>query len=313
MAQLLALVEKHLGAQFDGVVEWLRDQNGLDDIEQRLRAGDIRGVVQSIDDAALKFAAETHASFVHAAQTASSWLNDQVPDALVRFDTNVPNVVAAAQQNQLEWVTDMRQETREVVHQILVDGARTNANPREMARDIRDSIGLTGQQESAVRSYRAALESQDWSNALGRELSSGHSDRTIAAARAADKALTQQQIDLAVERYRQAQVQARAVTIARTEALRNVHAGADAAFQQAIDRGDVSAEELEGQWNPGPNTRYARPDHRATELTEQRPAYGEPFQMPDGTQMMRPGDPAGGPDNVINCRCTKSVRYRAAA
>ena len=312
MADLLELVEKHLGSEWSGVVDWLRSHNSLDDIEARLRDGDTRGVLQAIDDAALKFAAETHAAYVHSAQEASSWLNEKLPDALVRYDVNNAAAIAAAQQNQLEWVTDLRQETRDTIHQVIVEGHQRGANPREVARDIRDSIGLAPPQESAVRSYRAALESHDWSNALGRELSSGHSDRSIVAARDAGRALTADQIDVAVERYRQAHVNARAETIARTEGQRNVHAGIDSAFSQAVERGDVDPEQLEGQWLCGPKTRYARPDHRAPELLGQRPTFSELFEMPDGTRMRHPGDPAGGARNCVCCRCTKATRLVAA-
>lgn len=307
MNRLLDLVERHLGAQWLDVVDWLRDQNLLDDIEARIRAGDFAGVVQSIDDAALKFAAETHAAFVHSGQTAASWLDDQVPDALVRFDQADPAVIASAKQNQLEWVSGMTQETRAVVQQVIVDGTQRSANPREIARDIRDSVGLTPQQEAAVRSYRRALEQQDYSNALGRELSSGHSDRTIAAARDADKALAEPQIDLAVERYRAAQVQARAETIARTETLRNVHAGVSAAFEQAISRGDIDADQLEKEWHHAGGGRYSRPDHVALDGT--KVAWGDTFEA-GGEQLQYPGDPNASAANVANCRCTFSQTFK---
>jgi len=311
MATLLDLVERHLGGQWVDLVEWLRERNALEDIEQRLARGDYRGVIQAVDDAALKFAAETHAAYVQSGQTAAQWLDDQpaLADSLVRFDQTSPEVLRAAQQNQLEWVRDLTTETRQVVNQVLVDGTQRSANPREIARDLRDSIGLTPQQEQAVRSYRQALEQQDWSNALGRELSSGHSDRTIAAARDADRALTQNQIDLAVERYRQAQVSARAEAIARTETLRNVHAGVTAAFDQAISRGDIDADELEKEWIHAGGGRFSRPDHVALDGTTV--GYRETFEV-GGARMKYPGDPAGGPDQTVNCRCTFATTIKAA-
>ena len=76
---------------------------------------------------------------------------------------------------------DITEEQRASIRQVIVDGAETGANPRAMARDSRDSIGLTPNQEAAVRSYRFAIDNADWSDALGRELSDGRSDRTLAA------------------------------------------------------------------------------------------------------------------------------------
>jgi hypothetical protein len=307
MATLLDLVERHLGGQWIDLVQWLRERNALEDIEQRLAQGDYRGVIQAVDDAALKFAAETHAAYVHSGQTAAQWLDDQpvTADSLVRFDQTNPEVLRAAQQNQLEWVRDMTTETRQVVNQVLVDGTRRSANPREIARDLRDSIGLAPNQEAAVRSYRQALESQDWSNALGRELSSGHSDRTIAAARDADRALTQDQIDLAVERYRQAQVTARAEAIARTETLRNVHAGVQQAFQQAVDRGDVEAKDLVSEWIHAGSGRLSRPDHVA--MDGKMVPFGTAFELPSGARLRYPGDSSAPPSETVNCRCTFST------
>jgi len=308
MNTLMDLVEKHLGNEWTAVIDWLRDHNSLDEIEARLSSGDTRGVLQAIDEAALKFAAETHAVYVHAAQTESSWLNGRLSDSLVRFDTNNRAAIEAAQQNQVEWVTGMREETREVVHQAIIGGHERGANPREVARDIRDSIGLTGNQASAVRSYRDALEAQDWSNALGRQLSSGHSDRTIASARDADRALTQAQIDLAVERYRQGHVAARAETIARTEMLKNVHAGVAGAIDQAISRGDVDADQLEKTWHHALRGRHSRPDHEA--IDSKSVGYGETFDV-GGEPMLYPGDPSASVGQLVNCRCTVSHRIVA--
>ncbi|HSN26325.1 MAG TPA: phage minor head protein [Kofleriaceae bacterium] len=287
------------------MIDWLRDQNSIDAIEAALQRHDYAAVLQAVDDAALKFAAETHASYVHSAQTAATWLDNQpaTADSLVRFDQTDPAVIQAARQNQLEWVRDMTFETRQVVRQTISDGTQRGAHPLEIARDVRDSIGLTAQQEAAVRSYRRALESQDYSNALDRQLSSGHSDRTIAAAQDAGRALAKPQVDLAVERYRQAQVKARAEAIARTESLRNVHSGIESAFSQAIARGDIDADSVVKEWHHAGGGRYSRPDHVA--LDGETVKWGETFSVGDA-EMKYPGDPAGGADQTVNCRCTVS-------
>ena len=311
MLTLMDLVERHLGSQWLGVVDWLRDQNQVDAIEAALQRHDYAAVLQAVDDAALKFAAETHAAYVHSAQTAAQWLDEQpvTADALVRFDQTDPAVIQAARQNQLEWVRDMTVETRQTVRQVIYDGTVRSANPREIARDIRDSIGLAPQQEVAVRSYRRALEQQDYANALDRQLSSGHSDRTIAAAQDARRALSADQIDTAVERYRQNQVNYRAETIARTETLRNVHAGVTAAYDQAIARGDLDADQLEKEWIHAGGGRFSRPEHVALDGT--MVGWGEAFDV-GGARMQHPGDPAGGAENTANCRCTFATTVKAA-
>lgn len=309
MARLLALVEKHLGVGWIDISEWLRDQNTLDDIEDRLRAGDYDNVVEDLQEAAEKFAAETHSAYVTSGKTTAEWLDKQLPDSLVRFDQTNHLAVARAKSNQLELVGGLKDEQRVMLNQVLVDGTRNGTNPREMARDIRDSIGLAPNQEEAVRSYRRALENGDWSNALGRELSSGHSDRAIVAARKAGRTLSAEQVDTAVERYRQNFLTHRAETIARHEALRNVHQGNEDAFQQAIDRGDLDADTLESEWVPAPKTRYARKDHQA--MKGQKRKFGEPFETPRGVKLRYPGDPDAPISETAGCRCQKTTRVVA--
>jgi hypothetical protein len=302
---LLALVERHLGSSWLDVADWLRQQNGLDAIEARLRVGDYYGVVQGIEDAARRFAAETHSQFVLAGQRGSAWLDEQLPSRLVRFDIQNERAVSAARRNQLELVHGLTQEAREKVGAIVVDGQRAGTNPREMARSIRDSIGLTSSQEAAVRSYRTALEQADFSNALSRQLSHGQSDRTIRRVQRDGSQLTNAQIDQAVERYRQNALTARAETIARTESGRNVHAGLAEAFQQAVDRGDIEAGQLVKEWIHAGRGVHSRESHR--EMDGKQVKWGEAFSLPSGARMQWPHDPAGGAGETANCRCTYST------
>lgn len=304
MEELLKLVEEHLGKQWIEVTDWLRDHNQLEDIEERLRAHDYEGAIKGVEDAALRFAAETHAAYVLSAQRNAQWLDGEV-DSLVRFDVQNEHAVAAARANQYEWATGWTQEVRDTVRQVIVRGRENGTNPLDLARDIRDSIGLTPQQEAAVASYREALEQQDWSNALGRELSNGHSDRTVAAARDADRALTKEQIDLAVARYRDNMQTSRAETIARTESLRAIHEGQQEGLRQAVARGDVDADELILEWHHALVGRYSRPDH--VKMDGVQVQFGQDFELPDGVRMAFPGDPRGGAKHNANCRCTRST------
>lgn len=310
MQKLLDLVERHLGAGWLDVVRFLRDQNSLDDVEARVRVNDYEGAIAGIEEAAAKFAIDTHAGYVEAGQQAAAWLDGEI-DSLVRFDVANDHAVRWAQQNELATVRQITEDQRQTMRTVIVDGVRDGRNPLEIARDLRDSIGLTDYQAQIVQNYRSALESGDWSDALGRELTDGRSDRSVEAARRAGKQLRADQIDTMVERYRQNMVGMRAEMLARTEALRVVHQGTDEMFRQAIARGDVDADSLVGQWMPGPNGKNARDWHREPALLAQRPKVGMPFRLSDGSEMEYPGDPAGGAENCIGCRCTRAVRLAA--
>lgn len=304
---LLAKIERALGASWIDIADWLRDQNSLDAIEAKLLRGDYLGVVSEVESAARMFATETHGAFVRAGQKQAAWLDEQpqLKDKLVRFDLKNDRAIRAAQRNELELVQGLTAETREVIRNVVVDGTITAINPREMARNIRDAIGLTPQQEKAVRSYRRALKEQDWSNALGRELSSGQGDRTIRRVARDGVGLSDRQIDDLVERYRQNALTSRAETIARTESARNVHAGLGEAFQQAVDRGDLEAGQLVVEWihaNRGPKS---RPHH--VDLDRTTVKWGEKFTLPSGVRMRWPHDEGAPASEVANCRCTFST------
>lgn len=313
MAKLVKLLEKQFGLAWVDVMAWLRESNGLDAIEARIIAGDWAGAVASLDGAALKVAAEAQASYELAGRKAADWLDGKVAGSLVRFDTADAPIVRRARENQLELVQGFRDEHNRVAQQIarraMIEGAQGGINPRAVARDFRDSIGLTAYQESVVSNYRRALERGDYAKAMGYELRDGRGDKSLRAAMRDGKSLTSAQVDKMAEAYRKNAVAHRATTIARTEALRNAEDGTSDAYRQAIQRGDVDADELVKTWHAGPRTRDARDAHQSLDGESVR--IGEDFQLPDGVKMTGPGDPRGGAVNVVNCRCTSSVSLRA--
>lgn len=303
MRALIALLERRLGVNWADVVEWLRDRNGLDELERKLVTGRIDEVIADVQAAAEKFAADMHQAYVESGQRAAQWLDAKVDDTLVRFDAADKLAVQRARQNTYEQVAGLTQEARETIRQVVVEGVTRGDAPRQTARRLRDSLGLTPQQERAVSNYRAALESGDHTRALGYELRDGRSDRSMRPG----MELSQDRIDRLVEAYRRNAVNYRAETIARTESLRAAHEGARDAMTQAIQRGDVDAAQLSTMWHAGPPTVNAREQHRAMDGKSVR--VGDDFVLPDGTRMAGPGDPRGGAEHTANCRCTASTAY----
>lgn len=314
MRQLLRLIAQRIGLSYDDVVAWLRDQNSLAAIEERILRSGYASAIVGVDQAAGKIAADIQAQYVAAGQRAAEWLDAKVPDRLVRFDAASPQIVARARMNQLELVQgfglEQNQIARQITRRAIIESSTLGTNPRRVAQDFRDSIGLTAQQTEWVANYRRALEQGDYLRATGYELSSGQADRTLRRLDRDDGRLTPAQVDDFVERYRQNAITYRAETIARTEALRNAHDGVDDAMRQAITRGDVRADQLEATWHAGPATQDARPDHQA--MDDVSVPVGQDFVLPDGTRMSGPGDKRGGAKHTANCRCTKSVAFRDA-
>jgi len=90
----------------------------------------------------------------------------------------------------------------------------------------------------------------------------------------------------------------RATTIARTETIGAVNAGAYfAALRDAEREGDPAPMKV---WLATEDTR-TRPTHRRAD--GQRTLLSEPFHVGVG-RLQFPGDPTGPPQEVINCRCT---------
>lgn len=309
MRALLRLIGERIGLSYTDIVQWLESVNSITEIEDRILRGGYTNALVGTQDAALRLAADIQAQYVTAGQQASQWLDTRV-DALVRFDTASPAVVARARSNQLELVQgfllEQNQVARQIAQRAVVESATLGTNPRRVAQDFRAAIGLTAAQEEWVSGYRRALENGEYLRATGYELSSGQADRTLRSYADKDKTLTPAQIDDFVARYRENAITYRAETIARTEALRNAHDGADDAMKQAVARGDVKADELLVEWHAGPATPNAREQHQAMDGVTVK--FGQDFVLPDGTRMTGPGDPRGGAKHNASCRCTKSTR-----
>jgi hypothetical protein len=309
MAKLLALIEQHLGRGYLELADWLREQNSLGEIETRIASGNYAGAIGKVEDAAAKLAASIHQDFVTAGRTEAEWLDSRpkFADKLIRFDEGNPIVPARARENEYRLVQGYSQEQREKTRQVLTEGLTRGANPREMARSLRDGLGLTVDQQQHVENYRRSLERGDWSRAVGYELSDGRTDRTVSRLQRDGGGMSQKQIDAAVDRYRTNAINYRAEVIARTEGLRAANEGGMEAMRQAVERGDVDAEELITTWHAGPATLHARDMHQALDGTSVK--FGEDFVLADGTRMKHPGDARAGAKHVASCRCTVSTSF----
>lgn len=92
----------------------------------------------------------------------------------------------------------------------------------------------------------------------------------------------------------------RANTIARTEMAQAENFGIQEGMKQAGVREIQWITNLDGN---------ERPDHQEMHGTTTR--IGEPFVLPDGSQLRFPADPEGPPEQIINCRCTTAPVRRS--
>lgn len=295
----------------------VREQNPHAALADRLHGGD---PVAGIDAALRALAAQHHNAFATAAQTTTRWLATQLQPApaaarkkLLSFDPADPGVMSWAERNRLNLVSGVGMEQRSLIRSALIAMEQDGRGPKDVARELWESLGLTPAQDAAVRGYRRQLESQQYGAALERELSHGASDRAIAAAARADRALTTDQIDTAVSRYRENFQRLRAETILRTEGARVANQASDEAFRQAIAAGDVDADQLEQTWyhSPSADSKHEREFHRS--MHGQVQPWGTPFVSGLGNELRFPCDPDASAEETIGCRCGRAVRVLAQA
>ncbi len=309
MSALVARLERELGTGWVDVVEWLRSQNDVADIEAAIRAGRYSDVVTGIQEAAVRFAGDVHGAYNTAALQAREALDAKVPDSLINFDQTNTRAVRWAAQNRFDLRGQITRDQEDTIRSVIVRGQQEGTNPNEQARDIRQAIGLTAYQEQIVHNYRRELEQGDYMSALDRQLLDGRHARAIESAAAGRRSFSSDDVDRMTENYRQAWIGYRAETIARTEGLRAAHQGTDELYQQAIEAGQVNANELVMTWVAGPRTEDARPGHQALNDTEA--PIGGVFTNPEtGAQLRFPGDPNAPISETANCRCGRTVRYR---
>lgn len=323
MDALVTATAGRIGRAWGGLLAHLRDANSVDAISARLVAGDQHGAVAGLDRVARAFAAAELGAYTGAGQATAKWVHGQlnpprarrrVRKGMVVFDAQEPGAVSWARQNQLDKIRQIGDEQRDAIRAAIIEGAQTGANPRDTARRIFDSIGLTDQQEAIVNNYRRELEAGQYAAALQRELSSGHSDKTIAAALRNRSTLTQAQIDTAVERYRDNWITFRSQNIARTEGLRVAHQGSEELYRQAVENGDLNPKQLRRTWNHSPGrlgAKYERSFHKV--MQGQTVGYGEVFISGLGAELRYPGDPKASGEETICCACCVSTRIDPAA
>lgn len=220
-----------------------------------------------------------------------------------------------------ELVTRVSDASKDAIRAVLKDALAHGQNPRSTALDIvgRVSetgrraggiIGLTGPQSEYVR--RARVELRELSpHYFTRALRDKRFDAAIRRAMRGEVPLAAEQIDRIAGRYADRLLKLRGDNVARTETLASLNGGRLQAFEQAVDRGEIEAEDVVKKWDATMDRRTRATHAAADGLTV---AMDEPFIV-GGYPMMHPGDgDLGAPaEEIINCRCYCAIRVNHMA
>lgn len=308
LTRLISALEPRFQQRFLEVVKTIRDSSTLADLQALILAGNVEEALVTAEIAALRLSNMFGDAFVLTGHNTARMLENSL-DVIVNFDQVNTRALDVMTRNQLRLVREFVDEQRAATRVALLDGIERGANPREMARAFRDSIGLTAKQQQYVLNYRDQLQRLD-SNALQRALRDRRSDPTVLRAIRDGKALTPKQIEMMVGRYHARWLKYRSEVIARTEALKSVHAGNHEMYRQAVDSGTLVADELKRTWDTSEDGRER--DHHGS-MDGQVVGLFEPFTSGLGNQTLEGPGSFGIAEEDIQCRCAVTTRFTDTA
>lgn len=326
--RLLARLEKDVAAAFSQAIAQITSQAQLKTIVGHLENGNVEAAAAALRIDPRFFQpldrALDEAYFQGGVQALLAL--PAIPDPYlggnyaIRFDGRHPRAEAWVRDNSSVLIQNIVEDQLISVRRVMNEGLAAGINPRTTALDIVGRVdpitkrrsggilGLNQQQERAANRAAQELRDGDFAAYLQRTRRDKRFDAAVRAAVRTDKPLDQKTIDKMVGRYRDRLLQLRGETIARTETITAMRAGRHEGFHQLLDSGAVNDSQIKRVWDATGDAR-TRPDHLAMSGVEVV-GMGDPFTMPDGTQMMYPGDTSlgAGGDQSINCRCFEDIQ-----
>lgn len=327
LESILAQLEPKLRKVFLRIVRNSQSLASVNLIAELVRLGRVDDIVEAlgINQATLSELTEAvRSAYASAGQQGSAELpvlriatgTSFRPVVSFSFDMRNPRAEEWLRRQSSELVTSIVNNQREAIRVALTQGMAVGDNPRQTALNIIGRVtssgnrvggvvGLTEQQSQFVVNMREQLRSgnaRQMQNYFNRERRDKRFDAIVRKAIAAGKPVDLATIDKIADRYADRLLQLRGENIARTESLAALNAGRQEAFSQAVQSGKLSQRNVRKVWS---STMDGRTRDSHTKMNGVTVDFDEPFTMPSGNRMMRPGDTslgAGGED-VINCRC----------
>ncbi len=310
-SRLVALLERSEGRVRRRYLRLVRESGQLATLEEvaaLLEAGRMEQALALLtDELGPSLSSSLEQVYAQAGLSAAEVLRSQV-DTLFDFNLANPRAVRSLQDTRLRLVREFGFEQRLASQVFLEEAFAAGLAPVEQARILKRSIGLTQHQARIIQNYRRQLQNRS-AGALTRALRDKRFDPTIARAIRLDRPLTSAQIDRMVGRYTERWVQFRAQTIAKTETLAAAGAADLELWQQAVDEGVISEDDVFNTWRTG--GRNIRPSHRA--MNGQKRRLGVPFDSGAGNKLRFPGDPQTPAEDRVNCKCVVARQLRRGA
>ncbi|MBK3745292.1 head morphogenesis protein [Paraburkholderia aspalathi] len=327
---LIADFEPILRASFLASIADIKSNVQLRLVVERLERNDIAGAIEALHIDATAFRPLDKAILAAfegggiAAVSRLPQLRDPSGNVLVvRFDVRHLDAERWLTQHSSNLITAITTDIKEAARIALTAGMEAGRNPRSTALDVVGRInratgrreggilGLTSTQTGYVENARLELLSGDPAslrNYLTRNRRDRRFDRAVTAAIRGEKPLPADTVTRMLGQYENSLLKLRGDTIARTETISALNASNQEAFRQGLEKTEYTAQDVTRVWKTASDERV-RHDHRAMSNVEVV-GLDTPFTLPDGSQMLYPGDTSLGASasQTINCRCTQFLR-----
>ena len=310
---------------FLNAVDKIKNDLTLADIERKIDSGDIEGAIKAVglNQAAFSDLSEVTSSAVYMA--GQETLKAVPADARVQFKPGNKRAERAIDELHSTKVREITTESEQAIRGHIKEGIRRGDNPRVIAEGIRGRwdgrryrggmIGLTsGQQEWVANTERQLLsgDKTEMRKYLNKKLRDKSFDRDVLEAINNDKPLNKSKVRVMTENYKQNAIAYRAETIARDQSLKALSEGQEAALDEVVENSKINNKDIIRQWITAGDARVRDVHSAVPGMNPGGVPRGDMFDTPLG-QLRRPRDsmsPGSVPANIIQCRCSLSVRIR---
>ncbi|HWP59546.1 MAG TPA: phage portal protein [Candidatus Acidoferrales bacterium] len=246
---------------FLAAVNAVKSKMSVSSIAAALESGSVGAVISKIPLASFTQKFQTSEKVLKdtlklAGTYSAQLLSNQLGTKLT-FDLTNPHAVYWVKTNGAKLVREVTEKTREGLQQLIQDGIIAGKPPKELAREIKERVGLTQRQAAAVQKFEQQLIEEGANN-----------------------------IEERVQKYADALLRQRSLNIARTETLNASNGGQQTLWLQARDEGLLPSAATTRQWLVTDDDRL---DVNVCEpMDGQEVGLDEPFETGDGRFVMHP-------------------------
>lgn len=330
-AALIQKLEPQLRAAFEESIRDLRAGVRWADLIKALEARNIEAAIRAlnIDQAAFYrlTAAKTAAYAEGGAITTATIPLGAGASIGARFDMTNPGAQRWIRENVANRVVSLAEEQVGMLREVIETGYAAGRHPTAIGRDLAGRvingkrtggvIGLDGPRAERLANVTRAMETPDGVRSLVTKDRKGNlklkykvnaaTEKRILRAYNAGTEVSAADRAISVRQYENSLLKARGDTIARTETAQAVRGAQLESWQQMVDRGEISDQEILKSWIHGGGPKDPRPHHVAMNGVTVR-GLNTPFVLSTGVSMQCPHDPNAPASEVVACNCSMEIR-----